>query len=73
MANANVQRGRRPGDAFGSAPGAGLRAARLALWAVVALLAARQTARALTAPSGERLTGLEAWVGPHGVLHRVGR
>ncbi|MGW2489082.1 hypothetical protein ACWCV9_17975 [Streptomyces sp. NPDC001606] len=72
MANANVHRSGRPGDAFGGAPGAGLHAARLALWAVVALLAARRMARALTAPSGERLTDLETWVGPHGVLRRAG-
>ncbi|MEU2059053.1 bifunctional glycosyltransferase 87/phosphatase PAP2 family protein [Streptomyces sp. NPDC013455] len=48
--------------------GARLRAVRLALWAVAAILAVRQTAVVLTTPSGERLTDLETWVGPEGVL-----
>jgi PAP2 superfamily/Glycosyltransferase family 87 len=67
---ANVEDGGRPADTFaGAAAGVRLRAARLALWAVVAILAARQVAVVLTTPSGERLTDLETWVGPHGVLH----
>ncbi|MFI6353514.1 bifunctional glycosyltransferase 87/phosphatase PAP2 family protein [Streptomyces sp. NPDC050743] len=67
---ANVQHSGRPPDTFGGAPaGARLRAARLALWAVAAILAVRQLAVVLTTPSGERLTDLETWVGPHGVLH----
>ncbi|WP_343235585.1 bifunctional glycosyltransferase 87/phosphatase PAP2 family protein [Streptomyces bauhiniae] len=53
----------------GPGPGARLRAARLALWAVAAILAARQMALVLTTPSGQRLTDLETWVGPEGVLH----
>ncbi|GAA2521033.1 bifunctional glycosyltransferase 87/phosphatase PAP2 family protein [Streptomyces longisporus] len=32
------------------------------------MLAVRQVAVVLTTPSGERLTDLETWVGPHGVL-----
>ncbi len=63
----------RPADAFGAtAIGARLRAARLALWAVAALLSVRQVAAVLTTPSGERLTDLETWVGPNGVLHVKG-
>ncbi|WP_369197274.1 bifunctional glycosyltransferase 87/phosphatase PAP2 family protein [Streptomyces djakartensis] len=49
-----------------------LRAARLGLWLVVALLAARQVAVVLATPRGERLTDLETWVGPNGVLHLNG-
>ncbi|MFS4096637.1 bifunctional glycosyltransferase 87/phosphatase PAP2 family protein [Streptomyces sp. AF1A] len=70
---ANVERSGRPADAFGaSAEGARLRAARLALWAVAAVLAIREMAVVLTTPSGDRLTDLETWVGPHGVLHVKG-
>ncbi|GAA3810989.1 bifunctional glycosyltransferase 87/phosphatase PAP2 family protein [Streptomyces chiangmaiensis] len=46
-----------------------LRAARVGLWMVVAVLAARQVAVVLSTPRGERLTDLETWVGPAGVLH----
>ncbi|WP_405612827.1 bifunctional glycosyltransferase 87/phosphatase PAP2 family protein [Streptomyces sp. NBC_00076] len=46
-----------------------LRAARLALWFVAAVLAAREVATVLRTPRGERLTDLETWVGPNGVLH----
>ncbi|MDF3297304.1 bifunctional glycosyltransferase 87/phosphatase PAP2 family protein [Streptomyces tropicalis] len=49
-----------------------LRAARLALWLVAAALAARQAAAVLSTPKGERLTDLETWVGPRGVLHVTG-
>ncbi|MCZ0989473.1 bifunctional glycosyltransferase 87/phosphatase PAP2 family protein [Streptomyces diastatochromogenes] len=60
-------------EGFGSATvGARLRATRLALWAVAAILAVRQMAVVLTTPSGERLTDLETWVGPNGVLHVKG-
>ncbi|MEU9985404.1 bifunctional glycosyltransferase 87/phosphatase PAP2 family protein [Streptomyces sp. NPDC048045] len=70
---ANVEHGGRATDVFGAAAdGARLRAARLALWAVAAILAIRQMAVVLTTPSGERLTALETWVGPHGVLHVKG-
>ncbi|WEO97688.1 bifunctional glycosyltransferase 87/phosphatase PAP2 family protein [Streptomyces sp. FXJ1.172] len=67
---ANVEHSGRPADAFGQAiTGTRLRAARLALWAVAAILAVRQMTVVLSTPSGERLTDLETWVGPHGVLH----
>ncbi|MCX5258728.1 phosphatase PAP2 family protein [Streptomyces canus] len=46
-----------------------LRAARLALWLIAAFLAVRQVAVVLSTPRGERLTDLETWVGPDGVLH----
>jgi hypothetical protein len=49
-----------------------LRAARLALWLVAAFLAVRQVAVVLSTPRGERLTDLETWVGPDGVLHVKG-
>lgn len=63
----------RPADAHSTtAAGARLRAARLGLWAVAAVLAARQTAAVLTTPGGERLTDLETWAGPQGVLHAGG-
>lgn len=69
MANAE-QRGR---DAFGATAvdtaRARLRVARLGLWLVAAVLALRQVAVVLGTPRGERLTDLETWVGPDGVLH----
>ncbi|MFK4110307.1 bifunctional glycosyltransferase 87/phosphatase PAP2 family protein [Streptomyces sp. NPDC002176] len=66
----DVEHGGRPADALAApGPGARLRAARLALWAVAAILAVRQLAVVLTTPSGQRLTDLETWVGPEGVLH----
>ncbi|MFI6929405.1 bifunctional glycosyltransferase 87/phosphatase PAP2 family protein [Streptomyces sp. NPDC050287] len=73
---ANAEGSGRPAEAFGpTAVGpatpaqARLRAARLALWLVVAVLASRQVAVVLRTPRGERLTDLETWVGPYGVLH----
>ncbi|MFI9804940.1 bifunctional glycosyltransferase 87/phosphatase PAP2 family protein [Streptomyces sp. NPDC052301] len=70
---ANVEHSGRPAGAFSTAAaGTGLRAARLALWAVPATLAARQVAVVLATPSRERLTDLETWVGPQGVLHVTG-
>lgn len=66
---ANVDRGR-PGNAMGAAmAGARLGAVRAVLWLLAALLAARQIAAVLSTPRGERLTDLETWVGPYGVLH----
>ncbi|MET7673920.1 bifunctional glycosyltransferase 87/phosphatase PAP2 family protein [Streptomyces seoulensis] len=68
----DVEHGGRSADTSATAgpgPRARLRAARLALWAVAAILAARQMALVLTTPSGQRLTDLETWVGPEGVLH----
>ncbi|MFD6170457.1 bifunctional glycosyltransferase 87/phosphatase PAP2 family protein [Streptomyces coeruleorubidus] len=44
----------------------------LALWLIVAALAARQVTVVLGTPRGERLTDLETWVGPNGVLHVTG-
>jgi hypothetical protein len=44
----------------------------LALWLIVAALAARQVTVVLGTPRGERLTDLETWVGPNGVLHVKG-
>jgi hypothetical protein len=49
-----------------------LLAARLALWLVAAVLAVREVAVVLGTPRGERLTDLETWVGPDGVLHVKG-
>ncbi|MGW3443068.1 bifunctional glycosyltransferase 87/phosphatase PAP2 family protein [Streptomyces sp. NPDC001076] len=71
---ANVEHGGRPGEAaFGGAEaGARFRMARLGLWAVAGILVVRQLAVVLGTPSGERLTDLETWVGPDGVLHVKG-
>jgi hypothetical protein len=41
----------------------------LGLWLIFAALAARQVSVVLGTPRGERLTDLETWVGPNGVLH----
>ncbi|MGW2210431.1 bifunctional glycosyltransferase 87/phosphatase PAP2 family protein [Streptomyces sp. NPDC001781] len=68
----DVERGGRSADTTttaGPGPGARLRATRLALWAVAAVLAARQMALVPTTPGGQRLTDLETWTGPEGVLH----
>ncbi|ELS52951.1 putative Integral membrane protein [Streptomyces viridochromogenes Tue57] len=46
--------------------------ARLGLWLIAAVLGARQVAVVLGSPRGERLTDLETWVGPDGVLHVEG-
>jgi hypothetical protein len=59
------------GAATGPA-GSRLRAARLGLWLIAGILAARQVAVVLTTPPGQRLTDLETWVGPGGVLHVKG-
>ncbi|MEU2287642.1 bifunctional glycosyltransferase 87/phosphatase PAP2 family protein [Streptomyces sp. NPDC013178] len=70
---ANAEHSGRPAEPFGAtAVGtarARLRAARLGLWLVAAVLAVRQVAVVLGTPRGERLTDLETWVGPDGVLH----
>ncbi|MDH6215343.1 bifunctional glycosyltransferase 87/phosphatase PAP2 family protein [Streptomyces pseudovenezuelae] len=70
---ANVEHSGRPADAFrattaGAVRGR-LRAARLGLWLVAAVLAVRQVVVVLSTPEGDRLTDLETWVGPNGVLH----
>lgn len=62
----DVKHGGRPADVFGGGgaePGTRFRMVRLGLWAVAAVLAT---------PGGERLTDLETWVGPEGVLHVKG-
>ncbi|MFF9121780.1 bifunctional glycosyltransferase 87/phosphatase PAP2 family protein [Streptomyces sp. NPDC014889] len=49
-----------------------LHATRLGLWLIAGTLAIRQVAAVLTTPRGSRLTDLETWVGPSGVLHVKG-
>ncbi|MFJ4083457.1 bifunctional glycosyltransferase 87/phosphatase PAP2 family protein [Streptomyces iakyrus] len=70
---ANAEHGGRPAEGFGATATGGahprLRAARLGLWLIAAVLAARQVAVVVATPRGERLTDLETWVGPNGVLH----
>ncbi|MFF3375328.1 bifunctional glycosyltransferase 87/phosphatase PAP2 family protein [Streptomyces sp. NPDC002680] len=70
---ANAEHGGGAGGAFGvGAAGtaqARLKAARVALWLFVAVLAVRQVAAVLSTPKADRLTDLETWVGPDGVLH----
>ncbi|GAA0459599.1 bifunctional glycosyltransferase 87/phosphatase PAP2 family protein [Streptomyces sp. NPDC046215] len=63
---ANAQR-----SGLGSPPGAGPRTglALGALWLLAGLLAIRQTAAVLRLPPERRLTDLERWIGPDGVLH----
>ncbi|MFI1416690.1 bifunctional glycosyltransferase 87/phosphatase PAP2 family protein [Streptomyces sp. NPDC020731] len=73
---ANAEHSGRTAEALGTTAGGGtrarLRAERLVLWLLAAVLAVRQVAVVLTTPSGERLTALETWVGPEGVLHVSG-
>lgn len=73
---ANAEHGGGPATAFSGAAGAPagtrLRAARLGLWLIAGVLAVRQVAVVLSTPPGERLTDLETWVGPGGVLHVKG-
>ncbi|MFV0136264.1 bifunctional glycosyltransferase 87/phosphatase PAP2 family protein [Streptomyces sp. HMX87] len=71
---ANAEHSGRPAGALGAAAAdAGrLRVARLGLWLIAAVLAARQLAAVLGTPRGERLTDLETWAGPGGVLHVEG-
>ncbi|MEV1018943.1 bifunctional glycosyltransferase 87/phosphatase PAP2 family protein [Streptomyces sp. NPDC050264] len=47
-------------------------AVRVGLWLIAAVLAARQLVAVLSTPRGERLTDLETWIGPNGVLHVKG-
>ncbi|TGA93772.1 bifunctional glycosyltransferase 87/phosphatase PAP2 family protein [Streptomyces sp. MZ04] len=62
-----------PGNAFGpgasGTPKARIEAVRAALWAIAAILGVRQVADVVRTPKGERLTDLETWIGPEGVLH----
>ncbi|SDE36103.1 bifunctional glycosyltransferase 87/phosphatase PAP2 family protein [Streptomyces griseoaurantiacus] len=72
---ANVEHGGRAGEAFGDpeeSARAGMRIARVALWGLAALLALRQVLAVLGTPEADRLTALETWVGPDGVLHVTG-
>ncbi|MCL8010263.1 bifunctional glycosyltransferase 87/phosphatase PAP2 family protein [Streptomyces sp. AS02] len=74
---AKAEHGGRPAQALGGATAVGavqarVRLARLGLWLIVAILAAREVAVVLSTPSGERLTDLETWVGPGGVLQVKG-
>ncbi|MER6404513.1 phosphatase PAP2 family protein [Streptomyces viridosporus] len=73
---ANAEHGGRPAEGFGATvvgdTRARLRLARLGLWLLAAVLAVRQVAVVLGTPRGERLTDLETWVGPEGVLHVSG-
>ncbi|CAL9431610.1 bifunctional glycosyltransferase 87/phosphatase PAP2 family protein [Streptomyces sp. enrichment culture] len=73
---ANAEHSGRPAEAFGAtAVGTArtrLRAARVGLWLVAAVLGVRQMAVVVGSPEGERLTDLETWVGPDGVLHVEG-
>ncbi|QCX76307.1 Polyprenol-phosphate-mannose-dependent alpha-(1-2)-phosphatidylinositol mannoside mannosyltransferase [Streptomyces sp. YIM 121038] len=72
---ANVEH-RGPGSALGAGtsgpPKARIEAIRVALWLIAAVLAVRQAAVVLRTPKGERLTDLETWIGPNGVLHVKG-
>ncbi|MGI5375054.1 bifunctional glycosyltransferase 87/phosphatase PAP2 family protein [Streptomyces sp. CA-251387] len=73
---AKAEHGGRPAEALGAtavgAVQARVRLARLGLWLIAAILAVRQVAVVLSTPDGERLTDLETWVGPDGVLHVKG-
>ncbi|MGP2441266.1 bifunctional glycosyltransferase 87/phosphatase PAP2 family protein [Streptomyces sp. JW3] len=73
---ANAEHGGRGAEVFGATAAGATRArlhlARAGLWLVAAVLAVRQLAVVLSTPRGERLTDLETWVGPHGVLHVEG-
>ncbi|MFI6014021.1 phosphatase PAP2 family protein [Streptomyces sp. NPDC051243] len=74
---ANAEHGGRSAQALGGATAVGavqarVRVARLGLWMVAAILAVREVAVVLGTPRGERLTDLETWVGPDGVLHMKG-
>ncbi|BFO21088.1 hypothetical protein SHKM778_74760 [Streptomyces sp. KM77-8] len=70
---ANADHSGQPAEAFGTTAVDGTRArlrmACLGLWLLAAVIAVRQAAAVLTTPRGERLTDLETWLGPEGVLH----
>ncbi|MGW6152653.1 bifunctional glycosyltransferase 87/phosphatase PAP2 family protein [Streptomyces sp. NPDC055144] len=68
---ADVEHG--PGKALvAGAATARLGMVRAGLWLIAAVLAVRQVVAVLSTPSGERLTDLETWIGPEGVLHVKG-
>nr|WP_249416619.1 bifunctional glycosyltransferase 87/phosphatase PAP2 family protein [Streptomyces sp. TS71-3] len=60
------------GPGVGSSARARLGAVRVALWVVAAALFVRQVVAVQLQPPGERLTDLETWIGPEGVLHVKG-
>jgi hypothetical protein len=60
------------GGAAASAAGAEFGKARVVLWLVAGVLAARQATAVLRRPPDERLTDLDTWVGDRGVLHVSG-
>lgn len=70
---ANVEHGGRAGNAFGAGTAETakekLDALRIGLWVIAAVLAMRQVTVVLSTPKADRLTDLETWVGPNGVLH----
>ncbi|WP_370623000.1 bifunctional glycosyltransferase 87/phosphatase PAP2 family protein [Streptomyces tsukubensis] len=72
---ANVEHGG-AGNAFGAGPARTSRswvvAVGAGLWLAVVALLLRQAAAVLRLPPGERLTDLETWIGPEGVLHVPG-
>ncbi|MFI0236404.1 bifunctional glycosyltransferase 87/phosphatase PAP2 family protein [Streptomyces sp. NPDC016845] len=59
------------GGPVGTATGR-VSAVRVGLWLIAAVLAVRQLVVVLSTPRGERLTDLETWIGPEGVLHVKG-
>ncbi|MHC0432943.1 bifunctional glycosyltransferase 87/phosphatase PAP2 family protein [Streptomyces sp. O3] len=72
---ANAEQARQSGlrSALGAAGlGSRMSVARAGLWLVAAVLAVRQIVVVLRSPRGERLTELETWVGPDGVLRVTG-
>ncbi|MEU9210067.1 bifunctional glycosyltransferase 87/phosphatase PAP2 family protein [Streptomyces sp. NPDC048415] len=73
---ANAEHGGGAGNAFGAGAAqtarARLHTVRIGLWVIAAALAVRQLTVVLSTPKGERLTDLETWVGPNGVLHVKG-
>ncbi|MGW3492134.1 bifunctional glycosyltransferase 87/phosphatase PAP2 family protein [Streptomyces sp. NPDC001020] len=73
---ANVEHSGQVSRAFGAGAAeqtkTRLTVARVGLWLIAAILAVREVAVVLSTPRGERLTDLETWVGPHGVLHVEG-
>ncbi|MFE1755202.1 bifunctional glycosyltransferase 87/phosphatase PAP2 family protein [Streptomyces anandii] len=74
---ANADHSGAPAAALAAAPVTGpagprLRVARGGLWLIAGILALRQVAVVLATPRADRLTDLETWVGPRGVLHVKG-
>jgi hypothetical protein len=75
VANAGNAQGRglaADGPGSPGLPGSRIRMALGVLWLLAGLLAARQAAAVLRLPPDERLTDLETWIGPSGVLRVPG-